>query len=419
MLLYPFQNLSLELASSRYDLTSFLLWGLGVALFFWRGRLLIRATVAVVGLGALQILVFQFLGIPPLHRFISGLFWFGGMVVILLAGDRIKYQRGLVVLGVWATTGLSALYILFERYHYGLSRPKAWFVEPSYAGLALYAVAAGALGVVLLSKVSLGQRLLLSAFVVLLLWAAVLTYSMHLVTFILISLLLLLYRYIRLSTVISANRLIAAATLVIFIGLGLSLLREVEHFRSRMDVTTVPSNVSLISWLRGFDQMKAALEMSPVLGVGLGGTGEFDFYSPWNGRLGQLGLADLNRRDAYSLGFRLIIEIGPFIFGTILIYILVRLWRTHKWTDAKHLREPDRLFLVLFSLTVMLGALIKEPLYAQSYLYLAVFLFASETSVGVVRRLPATANGHRDYVHLEHRWHSRPARGQRGWVSRS
>ena len=82
------------------------------------------------------------------------------------------------------------------------------------------------------------------------------------------------------------------------------------HFDQRTDIyNPEKSSLSLLAWLMGFDQILSSIDKNIFFGLGLGSTGEFNFDSKHKDILNVLGAGDLTLKDAYSLFFRLVIEI--------------------------------------------------------------------------------------------------------------
>ena len=90
----------------------------------------------------------------------------------------------------------------------------------------------------------------------------------------------------------------------------------------------------------------------------------------------------LNLNDAYSLSFRLIIEIGLLLFIMIFYFFTRKLYILKKYLSTTTLTKQynesiPTTFIFLFSTSIIIGSLIKEPLYPASPLYLATMLFVS------------------------------------------
>lgn len=388
VVLFPFQNLSLPLAQSRYDLTAFILLTVSIYFTFKNGRVSERTILYMLAFILMQILVFAFINIAPYYRLISAIVWLGGLFLMLLSAKKFNYRKDAVYKIIMYVMLLSAFYIFFQSFFLGQSRPGAWFDEASYAGLALYSAAAGSLSTIIIVKMPTRTRLILGIAFLVFISAALLTFSMHFVTFVLaIILVYFLQRPKKKFLSISIKRTLALLTIGSIIAFISSYLISLSHYADRFNITD-PTNLSLLSWLRGFDQMKASISNSPILGNGLGSTGYFEFSSVYSQTLESLGIGILNLTDAYSLAFRLVIEIGLPLFVIFMIYFVrtLNIFRSYLVTLMKvpASQSIPIVFNFVFATSVILGALLKEPLYPNSYLYLGVFLFASSLPLTVM-----------------------------------
>ena len=391
VVLFPFHNLSLSLAQSRYDLTAFILLTVSIYFTFKNGSVSKRTILYMQAFVLMQILVFAFINIAPYHRFISGIVWLGGLYLILLSGKKFNYRQDAVFKMIMYVMLLSAFCIFSQYLFWGESRPQAWFGEPSYAGLALYSASAGILCTIIIIKMPMQTRFVLSVAFLVLMSAAFLTLSMHFLTFLLAVILVFFLQSSKNNFLsISPKRaliLLTIGSILLFIS---SYLIGLDHFSSRLNIRNPETNLSLLSWLRGFDQMTTSISNSPILGNGLGSTGYFEFRSVYSQSLERLGLDELTLRDSYSLAFRLVIEIGLPLFIFFMIYFVRRLniFRSYLVTLMKvpASQSIPIVFNFVFATSAIIGALIKEPLYPNSCLYLGVFLFASS--------LPSTSMDH-------------------------
>ena len=155
-----------------------------------------------------------------------------------------------------------------------------------------------------------------------------------------------------------------------------SLLTKINVFSS------LNNNLSVLSWRTGIDQMMASINQSFIIGTGLGSTGFIDFQSDNLNKLLYLTPGGLNLNDAYSLSFRLIIEIGLLLFLLIIYFFTKKLYVLKKYLFFATLTKQNNhsipiTFILLFSTSIIIGSFIKEPLYPASPLYLATMLFAS------------------------------------------
>jgi hypothetical protein len=384
VLLLPLQTLSLFVMGSRYDMSAFVLLAFAGAVVLRRG-IRARSAIALLAFILLHVCLLAWFGTAPAYRLFSGVVWLGGLLFLLLEGDRMEYRQDLICKLLIGVLAASALYIFPQYFLLALERPSAWFHEPSFAGLCLYAAAAGLLMALILVRSAPRIQLLLVALFVLFFSAALLTFSMHIVTFIITVVAAVLFVYVPRMLTLRIARfgfrtfllVVVFGALLVYVG---NQMLQMEHFVRRIDLAN-PTNYSLLSWLRGLDQMVAAMRTSFVFGMGLGSTGYFEFQSLYSDILTSLGKPELNLTDAYSLAFRLVIEIGLPLLLLFLLYLAARLR-----AFAAYVREADGtpapmrvavVFNFVFALGVIAGCLLKEPLYPQSFLYVAVMLVAS------------------------------------------
>jgi hypothetical protein len=378
IILFPLQKLAILLMGSRYDLTAFILLFLGIYSFiFYKNS--IESKIYALLFFSTQILTFTLINAAPYYRFISGMVWLGGLLLLLIGGKHIKYNQDKITKSIIIVLFISGLYIIFQSFFLQIDRPQAWFYEPSFAGLCLYSAASGILLSLIFVKFEKKPKYLLIIIFSILFCAAVLTFSMHFLTFVVsIALFFLLLITILLSVDFTKVIIFLFFGLLIFI-IGSNLFLT-SHFQSRTDISD-PTNLSLLAWLQGLDQMKASVIQSPIVGFGLGSTGYVNFKSDYADILQSIGKGDLTLNDAFSLSFRLIIEIGLPFFIIFLVYLKKKMldFKIYFILCKKH---NDNLsfsvvFNFVFSITIILGCFLKEPLYPNSFLYLSIFLLAS------------------------------------------
>lgn len=383
IVLMPLQFFSLALMGSRFDLSPFVLLLFAGAMVLRTG-IRPRTLAILLGFFGLHIILLVWFGVAPAYRLFSGIVWLGGVFFLLLDGDRAQYRQGAVAKTMMVVLILTAFYVLYQKFALGVDRPGALFQEPSHAGLCLYAGAAAALVALLVVRSPGRTQFALIALFLLLFSAALLTLSMHIVTFIVT--VSVVMGFVWVPRFFSGRRrqfgLRSFAFFVVFAAaltyVAMQLL-TMEHFMNRIAFAN-PTNASLLSWLRGLDQMRGAMDRSPIFGVGLGSTGYFPFPSRFSVILERMGKSNLNLTDAYSLMSRLVIEIGLPLVLLFLAYLVVRLRAFAKWIQFTDRPTADQLAMALnfvWSLAVIAGCFLKEPLYSQSFLYVAAILVSS------------------------------------------
>jgi len=127
------------------------------------------------------------------------------------------------------------------------------------------------------------------------------------------------------------------------------------------------------------------LTNSPIFGFGFGSTGTFEYSSKFLPLMASLGWENMNLKDAYSGLFRLIIEtgiIGPLFLFSYTFYIGKRIKYLYKVVKSDDSYNGDFsinnysniVFVFVFGLTILIGILLKEPVWSRSFLPLAIIL---------------------------------------------
>lgn len=127
-------------------------------------------------------------------------------------------------------------------------------------------------------------------------------------------------------------------------------------------------NLSVLSWLNSADKALFALKISPVFGLGAGSTGHFSFISRfYEDLLMTAGGEEMNQWDGYSLMFRGVIE-----YGSIFLIIIFLNFKNYIYRfNNRNLEERS---LLLMSLTLFIGALLKQPALTSSLVFLAFYI---------------------------------------------
>jgi hypothetical protein len=384
--LFPYQSLALKIAGSRYDLTAFILIIL-VYLGFLFGKLRIRGSnfLGICVFFTYQIAVFLLMKIPPLPRFLSGIIWFGSLLVIVVFSTSIRffYRQEKLPNIIIVTLSISMVHALLQKFAFGAIRPQAWFSEPSYAGLAFSGLSAASLCILLSGlKISISRKMFFLLLFAISSYSLYLTLSIHFFTLVItVTMFLISKNFGRISVFLSKGIFALPVIIPTLIGV-VNYLLSIPHYAERLNFQGETAGLSTLSWLRGGDQTLAAILVSPI-GVGLGGTGHFEYFSENTINLARAGIENLNYNDAYSLLFRMIIEMGlPFVILCMFLFCR-KLFMFHKFlgTVTYHQSETQhnlyKIFNFVFSTTLVIGCLIKEPLYPNSILYTGVFIFSS------------------------------------------
>jgi len=372
--LMQFQNVSIGVFGSRFDASCFVLL-FCVLLLLTSTPIKLVCLMIILFFVALQLLIWSYFQIAPVHRLLSGLVWFGGLVMIALLSEKGYYSR-LKVFHICniSITGL-AFVLIFQKFFLGSGRPSGFMDEPSYAGLLVFGWAFVILVRMLDNSkfgISIGIINVLS-FASLIL-AGVITGSMHIVVFIM----LFGVYFFMLHGISGPNYLVGMIALSLC-ALLFYLVADPSHYYSRIVVSEETTNLSLLSWLRGGEQALHVVKSLSLFGFGLGSTGYFSFDSQYGSMLEVLGYGHLNLTDAYSGLFRLVIEIGLIPTLLFLIWFLrsFPLVIKNTSTGQRSAAQNYSKYLFVFGFFLILGSLLKEPSYSRSYVYIGIFLVLS------------------------------------------
>ena len=382
VILFPLQNYGIAVAGSRYDITAFII--LFIAFYVSiKNQIFSKKTVFVMFLFLFsQLFIFYINGTTPFYRLFSGMVWLGGLLLVIQTRDRLVYNPVTVYKSILIVLLITSCIIIYQFFVLGQSQGKASFDESSKAALALFSSSAGILGLFYFYKLPKKLSIKLFFAFLILFGAGIITFSMHIVTFILVVILIVILNFPLIYSKIKTRQLLYFSLFSFLTFLGLKKLMTTQHFFQRIDIWNLLSNnYSLLSWRTGFDQMIAGIIRSPVLGNGLGSTGFIEFESYSLDHLLSIYKFALNLSDAYSLTFRLIIEIGLPLFLLMMYFFLKKILCLRKYLRVSRelplsYRVPV-VFNFLFSISIIIGSLIKEPLYPSSVLYLGTLLFVT------------------------------------------
>tara|TARA_B100001750_G_C15515508_1_gene606788 strand:- start:2580 stop:3809 length:1230 start_codon:yes stop_codon:yes gene_type:complete len=384
----PLQNLGLSFFGSRYDITSFILLFLTFILAINNGKMEKNTILFMFLFIYTQFFIFAINGTTPFYRTFSGMVWAGGLLLLILTRDRIYYNPSSVYKTLLIVLLLTTVLMFYQFFILGDVRPRATFDEPSKAALVLFSGAVSLVGIIYLYNLKIGHSInLFIAFTVLFI-GGLITLSMHIITFFLMVLLIIFLKPPLTLSRINKRQLFLFSIVTVSLLYSINLLfnfsnTSPESILTKIDVfSSLNNNLSVLAWRTGFDQMIASISQSFIIGTGLGSTGFIEFQSNNLNKLLYLTPMGLNLNDAYSLSFRLIIEIGLLFFLLIIYYFMKKLYKLKKYLSIATLSKQyndsiPTTFIFLFSTSIIIGSFIKEPLYPASTLYLATMLFVS------------------------------------------
>ncbi len=387
IIIFPIQVLSIRVSETSFDLTSVILAFIFFSTFFFREKKVNLALIAMLLFVSFQLILFIF-SPAPITRFSSALFWIVLYFLFIYNESDLNLDYKLLENLLISILSISALYAWIEyffliepeNYNQGIKlRSHGFFSEPSYAGLAYYAAALSLLSKYFLIKQN--KRYLIFFFYFF--STGILTLSLHIITFF-ISFLIIVYFLLNILNSKSLKILLIIFVLFTFMfGLFALIYPEffeifTDHFLSRINIFDKDTNsLSQLAWLRGFEQMVFSIKKTYIFGFGLGSTGEYYFPSYYGDKLNYWGLFNLTLKDGFSLFFRLVIEIGIFFTLVFLVYLYFRVKNFFNIFKFNKIELENYFFLFIFSLTVIIGSLIKEPNYARSSLCVALFIIGT------------------------------------------
>jgi hypothetical protein len=312
--------------------------------------------------------------------------WIGGYLTIFILKKNIKYKLDTSRKLLIYTILLSTVYFWYDLFFFiGIenfnthvkARPASFFSEPSYAGLVYFACSISFLNIFLISKDFKSQSINFILFIFLFLTAS-LTLSMHIFTFVLC---LLISFVVFFNNKLYIKKFIQFLLPLVFFFIILIFFFDydyIHHINKRLQLNNIENtnSLSLLSWVRGFDQFFYVLKNYPITGTGPGSTGEFKFYSYAGELMYYKGVYDLTLKDSFSLFFRIGIEFGSFFLFLIFLVIFQSILKMRKYIIENSANlDHSFIFIYFFSLACIIGSLIKEPNYARSTLSISLFFF--------------------------------------------
>ena len=392
LIFFPFQAFSLKVFQTNFDISSIILATSILPFFlFLRNKKNFNLIFLILFL-VIQLVIFIF-SPAPASRFMSGLFWIFLFLIMIYSNQEIKFDHLTAEKIIIIMLIISAIYAWYQ-YFYVITpelynrdvkgRVHSFFAEPSYAGLAFYAASLASLFKFIFLKKKFKYFFLFIIFFA----TGILTLSLHLVTFILALTAVIYFRYVKLSVKFFYRIFLYLLIITFIIFFSLYLLNILNndfysiftsHFLRRIDIFNLQNtnSMSTLAWIRGFDQMIYSIKTTYIFGFGLGSTGEYNFPSISGDRMNAYGLYYLTLKDAFSLFFRLVIEIGIVFTGIFLYYLYSRSYLLFKQINEDKKKMEKLIFIFVFSFTIIVGSLIKEPNYARSSISIAILLFST------------------------------------------
>lgn len=387
ILIFPLQAFSIRISQTSFDLTNIILAFVFFSTFLLREKKINSTLIIMLLFMSFQLILFIF-SPAPIQRFLSAIFWITLYFLFIYNESDLnldyKVLEKLLILILFISASYAWIEYFFliqpENYNQGIKlRSHGFFAEPSYAGLAYYATALSLLCKYFLYKKNNWNLLFFFYFF----FTGILTLSLHIVTFF-ISLFIIMFFIFNNLNLKSLKIPLFIILILIFIFSSLIFMNNEfiqtfnEHILLRINIFDKDTNsLSQLAWLRGFEQMVFSIKKTYIFGFGLGSTGEYYFPSYYGDKLNFWGLFNLTLKDGFSLFFRLVIEIGIFFTLVFLVYLYFRVKNFFYIYKLNKIELKNYFFLFIFSFTVLIGSLIKEPNYARSSLCVALFIIGT------------------------------------------
>ena len=391
LILYPLQNLQINIKSTAFDISSILLSIVVITFFFFSKKKNDIVIPIIVFFIIYQLLIF--INSPaPTSRFLAALFWMTIILMMFYIGEDFKIDYLIcekILITILFISCLICWYQYFiiitpEKYNLGIKfRVDAFFQEPSYAGLSFYAASLASMIKFFYDEKKLKYFLLFLIFFS----TAILTLSMHIVTFFLTMILIYTITAFKRDFDFVKKILLFLVSLLIFLCIIYLTVHIIDknflenlltHYFKRINIFDLETkSLSLLSWLRGFEQMLYSLRETYIFGHGLGSTGEFYFPSIYGEKLTDFGVFELTLKDAFSLFFRLVIEVGFLLTLILLVLIFTIMKNVLRETIKNKKNFNECIFIFVFAIVIFVGSLLKEPNYARSSLFVAMLFLSS------------------------------------------
>ena len=386
LLFFPVQTLQIPIRTTAIDISSILIF---LVFFISYLRIDIRKNKNFF----FFFLFFFFIQLSlllispaPITRFLSSAIWISLFILLIFGNDLPKFDYKIAEKLIKFTLLISVIiawiqyfYIITPaNYNLGVKlRSMALFMEPSYAGLAFYSASAAFLGLFFFKKKKFENILYAIIFFI----TGFLTLSMHIITFFIIFFIILFFFIINSFSYKKIFTTLAILFFIFFISIAIINFFNItfidifiRHFEKRVNLININDmSLSLLAWLMGLDQALYSVKTNLLFGIGLGSTGEFFFDSVFKERLNILGSGNLTLKDAFSLFFRLVIEIGFLLTISFIIYLMVKTFVTMRNLNNRSFKKY--IFCFIFSLSLIVGSLLKEPNLGRSSLIVGIMLF--------------------------------------------
>lgn len=386
LLIFPFQILQIPIRTTTIDVSSILIFLIFFISFLKTDIRKNQIFWIFFSLFFLIQLCLLIISPAPIVRFISSAIWISLSILLIFGNDLLKFDfktaEKLIKITLLFSVIIAWIQYFFiispADYNQGVKlRSSAFFMEPSYAGLAFYSASAAFLGLFFFKEKKFENILYAVIFFI----TGFLTLSMHIVTFFIIFIIILFFFIIKNFTYKKFFFTLLFLFLFFFILIAIINFFNITlidiffvHFEKRVNVVNLDGmSLSLLAWLMGLDQALYSVKTNLILGIGLGSTGEFFFDSIYKEKLNILGSGGLTLKDAFSLFFRLVIEIGFLLTISFILYLMIKTFILMKSFNNRRIKKY--IFCLIFSLSLIVGSLLKEPNLGRSSLIVGIMLF--------------------------------------------
>lgn len=410
LFLVPFQYLGFgfDTSSKNYDVTFFIIYL--VLFFLFLNKIKYNYIFFIIIFYFVQL--FLFLGffyfdnlvIPHyMHyheyklfpKFLISFFTINLYFLILFYRKDFKLNYNILLYVFLTTLIISIFYLYYQYFINNFSnniRYQSTFNEPTYAGIFFYSSFLSICVLIFYEKIYY-KKLIYIVLNLLVLYSAFLTKSLHMISLIL-SLFYILFFIITFRKKLNPTISFFICFLLLFICV--LLFYQIDFVHEKIDISIITNEklnydfgnrfapqISLYVWLQNLEQCFATLKISPIIGLGSGSIGFFKFDSFFFNVINYRFVTTLNLNDGYSLIFYLLIQYGLILVIPLIFFIIlnsIKFIKNNFIENTSNRTSIAQKFFFVFSLTCLIGALIKEPNLSRSTLIFSFLIYSLVTN---------------------------------------
>lgn len=392
----PFQNLGVGFGQAKnYDISYFLIYLLFINLFLKNIKFSYIIFISIFFLVNFYLFIsnfyFNYLEIPHYmsyneykiyYKFILSILTINVYFLIFFYHTEINidYEKIFVLfILILLILLLTMIYMIIKNNFDFSLRYKATFNEPAYAGLFFYSSSL-ALFFTTFYESNYFNKVFCGCLGLFIFFLAFISKSLHIVSFF-VSFFFILFFLI--SNKFKILIFIFSIIVLIFI-FQIDFINDKFNLESLMNLDKLnynwgnrfASEISFYVWIQNFEQYFHSFFLSPILGLGAGSIGFFKFDSLFFNLLNFNFITTLNLNDGYSLFLYLSIQYG-LIFVLPLLFFLVLKSRQFIKENLSNKNEINNkyIFFFVFSLTCIIGSLLKEPNLSRSTIIFSFLIF--------------------------------------------